>query len=269
MDRAKPILLRAAQRESFPELSCCLAKGSFEKLPHNLGRLSPFLAEDGSLRLLYGLRRSELSFQTKHPKLLSAKHPLEIFLLKQAHSDNNHEGTEYVRSVLQQKYWIMGLRNALRSIKHQCIQCRKVSTQSLQPQMVDFPKERLTGTNHPFQNNGIDCFGPFEVKFLQKTVKYWCSLYTCLTIRAVQIEVVDELDTDACMMAITRFIARRGRPHKFISDKGTKFLGSARDFRELAMEWNQSVILDQLAHQRIVWKFNPAGHLNLVVFGND
>ena len=259
MDRAKLILLRAAQRESFPELAGCLAKGSFEKLPHNLGRLSPFLAEDGSMRLRGRLRRSELSFQTKHPMLLSAKHPLVILMLKQAHADNNHEGTEYVRNVLQQEYWIMGLRNALRSIKHQCIQCRKVSTQPLQPQMADFPKERLTGTNHPFQNTGIDYFGPFEVKFLRKTVKYWCCLFTCLTTRAVHIEVVDGLDTDACMMAITRFMARRGRPHMFISDNGTNFVGSAREFRELAIEWNQSAIHDQLAHQRIVWKFNPPG----------
>ena len=182
-----------------------------------------------------------------------------MLMLKQAHADNNHEGTEYVRSVLQQEYWIMGLRNALRSIKHQCIQCRKVSAQPLQPQMADFPKERLTGTNHPFQNTGIDYFGPFEVKFLRKTVKYWCCLFTCLTTRAVHIEVVDGLETDACMMAITRFMARRGRPHMFISDNGTNFVGSAREFRELAIEWNQSAIHDQLAHQRIVWKFNPPG----------
>ena len=124
MDRAKLLLLRAAQRESFPELAGCLAKGSFEKLPHNLGRLSPFLAEDGSMRLRDRLRRSELSFQTKHPMLLSAKHPLVILMLEHAHSDNHHEGTEYVRSVLQQEYWIMTFRNALRSIKHRCIQCR-------------------------------------------------------------------------------------------------------------------------------------------------
>ena len=80
-----------------------------------------------------------------------------------------------------------------------------------------------------------------------------------MTTRAVHIEVVDGLDTDACMMAITRFMARRGRPHMFISDNGTNFVGSAREFRELAIKWNQSAIHDQLAHQRIVWKFNPPG----------
>ena len=103
------------------------------------------------MRLRGRLRRSELSCQTKHPMLLSAKYPLVLILmLKQAHADNNHEGTECVRNVLQQEYWIMGLRNALRSIKHQCIQCRKVSTQPLQPQVADFPNERITGTNHSF-----------------------------------------------------------------------------------------------------------------------
>ena len=37
-----------------------------------------------------------------------------------------------------------------------------------------------------------------------------------LVTRAVHIEVVNGLDTDACMMAITRFMARRGKPRTII-----------------------------------------------------
>ena len=74
--------------------------------------------------------------------------------------------------------------------------------------MADLPKEWLNGINYSFQNTGVDYFGPFKVEFLRKTIEHWCCLFTCLTTQAVHIEVVDGLDTDACMMAITRFMAR-------------------------------------------------------------
>ena len=61
----------------------------------------------------------------------------------------------------------------------------------------------------------------------------------------------DALDTDACMVAITQFKARRVRPHMFISDNRPNFVGSAREFNELAKKWNQSAIHNRLAHQRI------------------
>ena len=43
--------------------------------------------------------------------------------------------------------------------------------------------------------------------------------------RAVHIEVLNGLGTDACMLATTRFMARRDRPHTIISDN---IVGAAR-----------------------------------------
>ena len=52
-----------------------------------------------------------------------------------------------------------------------------------------------------------------------------------LTVRAIHIEIVPKLDTDSCLNANMRFIARRGKPIKMISDNGTNFVGADREFR--------------------------------------
>ena len=87
--------------------------------------------------------------------------------------------------------------------------------------------------------------------------KYWCCLYTYLTTRAVPTEVVEGLDTDACMMALTRFMARRGKPHTIVSVNGTSLVGAACEEREVAIQWNQTQIHDGPAQHKIAWKFNP------------
>ena len=84
----------------------------------------------------------------------------------------------------------------------------------------------------------------------------------------VHIEIVEGSDTDACMMALTRFMARRGRTQSFVSDKETNFVGAEREFRETAIEWNQTLILQSLEQQSVVWVFNPREHRALEASGN-
>ena len=90
-------------------------------------------------------------------------------------------------------------------------------------------------------------------------MKRWFCIFTCLTTRAVHIEVAQSLDTDSCLQAISRFIARRGKPRVIWSDNGTNFVGANREFREYIELWNQSCIEEKLAQEHIEWKFNPPG----------
>ena len=73
--------------------------------------MSPFIEEDETIRVKGRLKHSNLDYNVKHPILLTAKHPVV------QHQDNLHEGTEYVKNMPQQEYWIIGLRNSLRKIK--------------------------------------------------------------------------------------------------------------------------------------------------------
>ena len=157
------------------------------------------------------------------------------------------------------EYWDIGLRNASRNVKAKCVKCRKQRAGVSQPFMADLPRERLQERVFPFTNTGVDYSRPFEVKFLRKTMKRWCCPFTCLTTRAVHIEVVPSLEAETCLTAITGIIVRRGTPSTVLSDNRTNFVGAAKEMRDCINAWNQSDIETSLAQKDIKWKFKPPG----------
>jgi hypothetical protein len=67
-----------------------------------------------------------------------------------------------------------------------------------------------------------------------KTVtKGYIAIFVCFTTKAVHIELVTSLTTEAFMAALRRFIARRGKPRTIYSDNGTKFQGAANQLHEI------------------------------------
>ena len=255
-EKAKATIFKLLQREQFgEEMKSLKAEKEIPKVSKIL-QFSPFLDEEGLIRAKGRIGKSQLDFNAKHPILLHWKHYAVELFLRNEHKDNQHEGTEHVRNIVQQKIWILGMRNALRSIKNRCVTCRKGRAQTIAPVMADLPEERLDAST-AFTNVGVDYFGPFIVKIGRRNEKRWCCLFTCLTMRAVHIEVVPKLDTDSCLNAIMRFIARRGKPNTIISDNGTNFVGAEREFAEYVAEWNKEGIEEHLIQRGIRWKFNP------------
>ena len=167
--QAEQILFRFVQNESFPNVSKSIANSKEISKTLNIVKLSPFIEEDRTIRVKGRLKHSNLDYNAKHIILLTAKHPVVQILLEKAHQDNLYEGTEYVRNMLQQEYWIIGLRNALRKIKLSCIKCRHRNANPIHPPMADLPRERLDEHVFPFTHTGVDYFEPFEVKFLRPT----------------------------------------------------------------------------------------------------
>ena len=209
-----------------------------------------------------------MSFETKHPILSHWKHHVVELFLQNEHKNSHHEGTEHVRNIENsyasnrpeirtcQKFWILGIRNALRSIKNNCIRCRKGRAQTKAPVMADLPEERLVASTM-FANVGVDYFGPFTVKIGRRNEKRYCCLFTCLTVRAVHIEIEPKLENDCSLNAIRRFIARRCKPVKMISDNGTNFVGAEKEQAEYLVAWNKRQIDKHLIQQGIRWKFKP------------
>ena len=163
-----------------------------------------------------------------------------------------------MRHEMQQKFWILGLRNALRNIKIRCVPCRKYSAVVQAPIMADLPRERVEKVDFPFTYVGVDYFGPIEVKYMRKTLKRWVCVFTCLSTRAIHLEMVYSLDTDSCLSAVLRFIARRGHPSTIWSDNGTNFVGANNELKQFASMWQSSDFQEKLQQKKIVWKFNPA-----------
>ena len=82
-------------------------------------------------------------------------------------------------------------------------------------------------------------------------------VFTCLAVRAVHIEKSDTLETDSCICAIRRFIARRGQVKEVWSDNGTNLVGAKKEMQEQIHKWNQAQIHNELLQNNVDWRFNP------------
>ncbi|PFX13712.1 hypothetical protein AWC38_SpisGene22184 [Stylophora pistillata] len=134
------------------------------------------------------------------------------------------------------------------------------------PVMANLPDSRLGYMQPPFTNTGVDYFGPMLVRDGIKTEKRYGLLFTCLTTRAVHLDIAHSLNTDSCLMAIRRMIARRGKPAHIWSDNGTNFVGSENELREAIKRLGSERIGDQLSDNEVQWHFNPPSSPH---FGGD
>ena len=137
------------------------------------------------------------------------------------------------------------------------MQCKKHHGQPMKQVMGDLPKERADISRPPFTYVGVDYFGPMNVKYRRGTVKRYGCIFTCLTTRAVHIEVAHALNADSFLMALHRFIARRGKPQKLFSDNGTNFVAADRELAEEIQTINSLKLRGEMLLEAIEWSFNP------------
>ena len=205
-------------------------------------------------------RLVEVDFDVKHPIVLDARHAFVKLFLRHTyvkHHYHHHQGIDYLRAKIQERYTILKLRSSLRSLKSNCVTCRQFRAATIQPVMADLPVERLIHQSPSFTNSGVDYFGPFYVTVRRTTEKRWGLLFTCLTTRAVHVEIVPSMDASSCVMGVERFVSRRGIPTIISSDNGTNFVGAEKELRENIEKWNTINIAVELAHKGIKWRFNP------------
>ena len=125
--------------------------------------------------------------------------------------------------------------------------------------MAPLPKVRLRFTYRAFDQCGVDYAGPFTTiqgRGRKRQKRYLC-VFTCLSIRAVHLEMAWGLDTDAFLNAFTRFISRRGVPKEVVSDNGTNFVGAVNELKSLVSELDEEKIKGKTASKGVRWLFNP------------
>ena len=176
--QAEQTLFRFVENKSFPKFLKTITNSKKISKTLKIAQLSPLIEEDGTLRVKGRLKCSNLEYNAKHPILLTARHPVVKILLERAHRDNLHE--EYLRNTIQQDYWIIGLRIALRISNRDVSKCRHRNANTINPPIADLPHEQLDEHVFPFNHNRNDYFRPSEVKFLRSTLIRWCCLFTCL-----------------------------------------------------------------------------------------
>lgn len=225
----------------------------------SLDKLNPKVSSSGLILVGGRLTYSKQEESTKHQFILPPDHPISRLIVEDFHQKLGHAGVERVLADIRKRYWILGGRKLIKKIVHQCITCRRLRGKTEVQQMASLPESRVTPFEPPFTRVGVDYFGPFMVKRARSQVKRYGCIFTCLSTRAVHIEVAHTLDTNSFINALERFIARRGEPKELWSDNGTNFIGAQQELRRALQNWNQSQIYDHLLKKEITWKFNPPG----------
>ena len=114
-----------------------------------------------------------------------------------------------------------------------CVTCFRFNSGTTQQLRSDLPSSRIEAPEHAFTCVGLGFAGPLTFKNGAECVKGYVAVFICFASKAVHLEAVSSLTSDAMVAALTRFIARRGIPSQIVSDNATNFVGARGNLNEL------------------------------------
>lgn len=149
------------------------------------------------------------------------------------------------------------LRAQLKKVITNCQSCKITRARPIPPLMGPLPNARMMSFTRPFTYIGVDYFGRMIVVVGRSDVKRWGVLVTCLTTRAIHLEVSDNLSTDSCIMALRRVFANRGQPRAIYSDNGTNFRGADVELIRITKLIDKNAMAREFNSEITKWNFIP------------
>ncbi|GFX42120.1 integrase catalytic domain-containing protein [Trichonephila clavipes] len=172
------------------------------------------------------------------------------------------------------QFWPINGKGIARKTVHDCIACFRQKPTGVDQLMGNLPSERVT-PSAPFLNSGVDFCGPFQIKVKNQRKgifsKVYVAIFVCLATKAIHLEAVTDLTTEAFIAALKRLCARRGRISTLMSDNATNFKGAAAElnrFIKLICNKNET-LANYFASEAIQWKFIPPRSPNFGVCGRQ
>lgn len=264
LHQAIAVYIRWAQQEDFSTEIQCLRNEHPVQTRSKIQSLNPFLDKNGILRVGGRLEQANIPYEAKHPIILPKKNLVTKLIIESTHKRLLHANYSLLSSMLSQRYWIIGQRSLIKEIIHQCVLCFRLKPQNSTQMMGNLPAARVTPTR-AFFSTGCDFAGPITIKNLHgrgsKKFKAYIAVFICFSTKAVHLEAVSSLTTDAFISSLKRLIGRRGHPHDIYCDNGTNFVGAKRSLTEMQVlmkQQNNQLKIDQfLSTLDIRWHFNP------------
>uniref|UniRef100_A0A0A9Z275 Integrase catalytic domain-containing protein n=1 Tax=Lygus hesperus TaxID=30085 RepID=A0A0A9Z275_LYGHE len=226
--------------------------------------LRPYIDSEGVWRVGGRLAHSSFPESRKHPILLPYDAHLSALIVDHYHRIYLHPGPTTLQAVIQTRFWIPSLRRLIRLRGFQCTPCYKSKALTFTPLMGDLPSYRVNG-GRTFQHVGIDFAGPFPLKESNRRNaaigKVYLCLYVCMATKALHLEAVTRLTTEAFLASFHRFTSRRGIPSDVYTDNGSNFLGAANYLQDLyrwfSSQETKKDLLQYAMDTMITWHFNP------------
>lgn len=203
----------------------------------SLCSLHPFLDNDKILRVGGRLTNApNIHYDKMHPIILPKSSNLTKMMILKEHKRLLHAGAKLVLSSLSQKYWILSGLREIKKVLHPCIKCFRIKAEGAKVLMGSLPSNRVTA-NRAFQVVGVDFCGPFNLKVarIRKPMinKAYIAVYVCFSTKAVHVELLSSLTTDAFLACLKRFISRRGLPNFIYCDNAKTFKGAENQLKDL------------------------------------
>ncbi|XP_076660965.1 uncharacterized protein LOC143364560 [Halictus rubicundus] len=225
--------------------------------------LNPFVDKEGILRVGGRLKHSLVPFSQRHPIILP-KSRVTTLIIEAEHRAQLHTGVQNTLYSIRRRYWPIDGRSQVWKAIKTCLRCLRAQPPTVNYIMGNLPSARVTEAR-PFTNTGVDYCGPFYIKERRhrnrNRIKVYVAVFVCLAVKAIHLELVSDLTTEAFIAALRRFIARRGFCVSLHSDNGTNFVGAQNKLKELrellkSDDHNQKV-QTFLADKSIEWNFIP------------
>lgn len=237
-----------SQKESFSKY-----KNNFKGFP-KIYNLTPSVDTLGLIRVGGRIENSDFNFDKRHPILLDGKHQFSKLVVHYFHIKFMHAGPQLLLSLVREQYWLIGGRRLVKQICNSCILCRRMKGVVAKQIMGNLPAHRIN-PGFPFEIAGTDYAGPFLIVNKRgrgaSLVKCYLCVFVCFKVKAVHLELVTDLSTEAFILALRRFISRRGKPREIYCDNGTNFVGASRAIFNLAS-------VSDLVNEGIKFRHSPA-----------
>lgn len=224
---------------------------------------APYLDEKEILRVGGRLQNASIPELSKHPIIIPRNQHITKLLINEAHRRTLHGGIQVMIAYLRSKYWIIGIKSAVRKCINDCKTCVVYKARVKYQYMGMLPSMRVN-QHRAFINSGVDYAGPVYIKTSkgrgQHTTKGYICLFVCMATKAIHLEAVTDLTSEAFLAAFRRFVARRGHCNNIWSDNGTNFVGAAKDLKHLFEKGKNNMvreIAEVLANESTTWHFIP------------
>ncbi|XP_055715552.1 uncharacterized protein LOC129809615 [Phlebotomus papatasi] len=256
-------IIRAIQKQSFPSEYKSLQEGKQVPRQSRVAKLNPFLDDSQMIRVGGRIQASNLTVEQKHPILLPPKHHLTRLISDMTHLQTCHGGPHMILATMRQMYWPLRGLDVAKATVRQCIRCFRCNPKAAHQIMGNLPPARVQ-FSRPFQRVGIDFCGPFQIKLPLRggrSTKMYVCVFICFISRAIHLELVSDLSTEAFLASFKRFIARRGKPTDVFCDNGKNFVGASSHLADvqqfLSEKTTRHIITKNAADDNISFHFIP------------
>ncbi len=211
-----------------------MSKGEEISQQSSLKKLAPFVDGEGLIRVGGRLQSAELSEQEKHPLIIPARQRVATLLVRYYHDRVANQRRYLTAGALRSAgLWIGKGTKLSNTVIHQCVTCRKLRGRLEEQRMSDLPMDRVT-VDPPFTHVSLDVFGPWSITSRRTRgesadSKRWVVIFSCLSTRAVHLEVIESMSTSSFINALRRFPVFRGPVKHFRSNRGTNLIAACRE----------------------------------------